>query len=707
MAIGRSSARGWALSPPTLIGAASVVAGSLVAAGWLVHSLSLVRGGLDGPVVVLSAALCMILSGAGLLTSARPERGWRIASGACAALLVAIGSAVVAETALGVTLGVDFASAHLWLNDGDATPGRMSPIAGAGFAIAGIVLLMIDRSSRRLGDVIFEALVFIQIIVGIVGLLSNWLEIDSLYGWQEQEPVTVPLGVGMVLLGLGTWLRAHAPDLERTRVRREDWHITMVAGEILAAIALIAGLSGFAIVQQSIKSAIAASLEDNLADRRRSFENAIRAGLQMDAMVANRPVLARAMDQLSRSWDEQTRLAIEATSKVLVSFGYKRVAFKDLKGVTVASAGDAADGFDMAVALSEGDEVQLAWGPRGFVLLQQLPVRQDDEIVGYAATERFLLSLTATYQDVAHIGRTADTAICARHASESSCFPTASSLSNAARRISSAMALALSGEQGLLRYKDFRGKEVIAAYGPVGTLGLGVVLKIDVEELYAPIRRQLEIVAPILLLLVAAGTLGLRTQLMPLARRLRELATIDGLTGAFNRRAFMRLADTELAVARRYRRPMSVMMIDADHFKKINDSYGHEAGDAVLRVLSATCREQLRDVDLFGRLGGEEFAVALPETPLDAAQIVAERIRLALGALEVPAGDRVLRFTVSVGVSARSAPSDTIEVLLKHADEALYAAKNRGRNRVELARRDETVEPAGIAVHGVQVGRGA
>src|SRR5258706_13801877 len=122
------------------------------------------------------------------------------------------------------------------------------------------------------------------------------------------------------------------------------------------------------------------------------------------------------------------------------------------------------------------------------------------------------------------------------------------------------------------------------------------------------------------------------------------------------------------------------------------------AGDAVLRALTATCREQLRDVDLLGRLGGEEFAVALPETPLNAALLVANRLRSALAALEVPPGGKVLSFTVSIGVTSLSEPSDTIERLLTAADKALYAAKQRGRNRVVPAERGE-IAPVAAEVH--------
>jgi diguanylate cyclase (GGDEF)-like protein len=376
------------------------------------------------------------------------------------------------------------------------------------------------------------------------------------------------------------------------------------------------------------------------------------------------------------------------SAKTLMDYGYKQVKYLDSAGNVLASAGDPRGDYDLVVRLNTVGAARLGWGERGFILLQRLPMMVGNRRVGTVEAERYLISLTTAYHNVGHIGATADSRICALSPGGNACFPTVALPAVSNQETPSmplSIDLGLDGTQGIVTGKDDGGEAFIATYGPIGTLGLGLLLKVDVTELYAPIRRQLELAAPILLLLVALGTVFLRAEITPLARRLRELATIDGLTGAFNRRAFLRFADLELAAARRYRRPYTMMMIDADHFKKVNDVYGHDAGDAVLKALSATLRKQLRDVDLFGRLGGEEFAVALPQTPGEGARQVAERIRLALAALEVPAGRERLRFTVSIGVAAFPDCGDDVGTLLKSADQALYAAKQGGRNRVIMA----------------------
>ncbi|NJB68642.1 diguanylate cyclase (GGDEF)-like protein/PAS domain S-box-containing protein [Desulfobaculum xiamenense] len=163
---------------------------------------------------------------------------------------------------------------------------------------------------------------------------------------------------------------------------------------------------------------------------------------------------------------------------------------------------------------------------------------------------------------------------------------------------------------------------------------------------------------------------------------LRRMATRDSLTGAYNRRRFMEKAEEELVRARRYSRPLAVLMIDLDHFKGINDSYGHHAGDDVLRAMVQACLDTIRETDVFGRMGGEEFAAVLTETPADAARDVAERIRSRLENTPVASGGKSIHFTASIGLTALSDTDNSLQDALRRADRNLYVAKQKGRNRV-------------------------
>jgi diguanylate cyclase (GGDEF)-like protein/PAS domain S-box-containing protein len=162
---------------------------------------------------------------------------------------------------------------------------------------------------------------------------------------------------------------------------------------------------------------------------------------------------------------------------------------------------------------------------------------------------------------------------------------------------------------------------------------------------------------------------------------LRRLALTDALTGAANRRHFMERAAFEFARMRRYGNPVSLVMLDVDHFKRVNDTYGHAAGDAALILLVKCCRALLRDTDLVGRLGGEEFALLLPDSTDDDAFLVAERVRLNLADLEIAAQGSAFGFTVSMGVACCKPGDTSIEQTIGRADRALYRAKAEGRDR--------------------------
>jgi diguanylate cyclase (GGDEF)-like protein len=166
-----------------------------------------------------------------------------------------------------------------------------------------------------------------------------------------------------------------------------------------------------------------------------------------------------------------------------------------------------------------------------------------------------------------------------------------------------------------------------------------------------------------------------------LEARLQRMATRDQLTGAHNRHAFFQRAKNELARAKRFGHPLTVLMFDLDHFKEVNDSHGHATGDEVLRTFALRCRAGFRQSDVFARMGGEEFAALLVETQAEQAVEAAERIRAMAANRPVPteAGDLVV--TVSIGVTAMT-EEDSINDLLKRADEALYKAKQSGRNSV-------------------------
>lgn len=160
------------------------------------------------------------------------------------------------------------------------------------------------------------------------------------------------------------------------------------------------------------------------------------------------------------------------------------------------------------------------------------------------------------------------------------------------------------------------------------------------------------------------------------------MASTDSLTGASNRRHFLEVVQLELERAKRTRLPVSLLALDVDHFKAVNDEYGHQIGDTVLKTLVHAVTEILRQNDVIGRVGGEEFMVLLPDTSHDAATVLAERIRGTLESMNIPFDGGALQITVSIGVAEFGVDGDTQEAVFKAADDRLYQAKHEGRNRV-------------------------
>ena len=167
-------------------------------------------------------------------------------------------------------------------------------------------------------------------------------------------------------------------------------------------------------------------------------------------------------------------------------------------------------------------------------------------------------------------------------------------------------------------------------------------------------------------------------------KRIAELAELDELTGSFNRRCIMRMLDDEIVRAHRGNTPCSIALIDLDWFKRVNDAYGHPIGDEVLRTFAITVFANIRNIDRFGRYGGEEFLLVLPDTPDDDAARILNRLRAIVADLDWSAFSPGMRVTISAGVATLK-PDETPDTFLARADTALYAAKARGRNRIASA----------------------
>ena len=224
---------------------------------------------------------------------------------------------------------------------------------------------------------------------------------------------------------------------------------------------------------------------------------------------------------------------------------------------------------------------------------------------------------------------------------------------------------------------------VLTAAAAIAAVVVGALLEPDGETMDAMvINRGMTIV-------VILGIAFLLNRVTHSEKLLVRIATTDPLTGIFNRRHFTAMLVREHNRAERYKTTFSLLMLDIDHFKRVNDTYGHPIGDEAIKAMAGAASKHLRPTDLIGRFGGEEFVVLLPHTEEGGAVVAAERIRESVAKVVVAAGDKAVRITVSIG-TATYRRRVSAEALLNCADQALYAAKTGGRNQVCVGR---LVEP--------------
>jgi diguanylate cyclase (GGDEF)-like protein len=186
------------------------------------------------------------------------------------------------------------------------------------------------------------------------------------------------------------------------------------------------------------------------------------------------------------------------------------------------------------------------------------------------------------------------------------------------------------------------------------------------------------------LLVSLAATVTAAIRNAQLHAEVQKLALTDSMTNIYNRRGFFEIGRREVERSHRFGRPLSAIMFDIDFFKNVNDTYGHANGDHVLRQISDRISKNIREIDILGRYGGDEFTILLPETDMFVATNVAERLRLSIVDAPFDIDEASLRITISLGVAKTTADTIDLASLLDQADVALYAAKQGGRNRVEV-----------------------
>ncbi len=481
---------------------------------------------LNAALLFLASAWCMWPLPPSPSSAASASLGGRVA---CAWLMIAVAGATLAEHGFGISLGIDWTALHQTASDGNLHPGRAAPSTCVGFMLAGAAFLAMARdrvglSGRRWAD----ALVFSTLLVGVTALLSYGLNLEGLYQVAAYHRMAAPTALGVTLLGLGLWLQLQAQYRDTRHAESPDLRIVRTAIVVLSIVVVCAGLGGFAVLKQGFEESMSASLLRTTVNSAAAFQSIVDQRIGLGLTIAERPGLQRHLARLSSHPDdvEAVNLAREVAQSFLSS-GVSGLRLFNAQGQPVVVVGDMVDGpAQMQVPVrGRGQDAALLWQD-GFVLRTTNAMVRDGKRVGSVVAEQRLTEMTALLRSADEESKSTDILMCGREKDDAVCFPSRFYKVNMHIPMYKdgqpylAISRALLGQKGVLFVKDLRGLAVFAGYAPLGDSGLGMVFKTDSVDLFAPIRQRLNGFVVLLVLLIGAGTLLLRSQIQPLARRL-------------------------------------------------------------------------------------------------------------------------------------------------------------------------------------------
>ena len=471
--------------------------------------------------------LCFVLIGLALLLPVGRPRLRRNAQITSAGLVIIIAAAFACADITHLASGSGHKILHHWLVAGAFTPSSQMPLdAAVEFVASGLAILFLQLEKSRSARITCQALILIVLVMGVSGVFIKILNLNLLYDWYGAMRMTPATVGGFLATGVapaGTWVSAHQ-GLTFYR-RYESEKISLVGGTIMIAIAIATGVGTFALSQRKTEAVLAHELGLTLHSRVDFFAQMIKESETDARFIVTRPALISNLEKLeAHPYDRKAFAALQTAVHSFVDFDYDAATLYDSRHNVIAHAGMFVRSPSADVELSSPHAGHLLWHGE-FLFRTFLPMKSAGRIIGYAELERPLPYLAKMFQDFRGLGSTTDMAVCSLFGHEMLCFPLrneshAGIYQEANYPSSLPMKRALAGQTGVITTKDYRNKTVIAAYGPIDDLGLGMVLKIDTAELYDPIRKQLEHTIPLLLLLIVVGTFLLRWQVTPLVRRL-------------------------------------------------------------------------------------------------------------------------------------------------------------------------------------------
>ncbi|MFI4939668.1 MAG: diguanylate cyclase domain-containing protein [Burkholderiales bacterium] len=633
---------------------ALVLLGVTNMAGWILHDAAMVQIQPHFGAMVFSAALCFLLLGSAFLLPLLNIQSAIKIQAAIGWGLVAIAALILIEYIANRSLLIDFSALHSWLKDGNPHPGRMAPGTAAGFMLAGLALIMMPRArSQQLGAAVM-IIIFLIFIMGFFSLTTYSLQLDLLYAWFPTVRMAQQTAFGMAVSGVGLWSNwQHSAWYRMQGHINDDEKIGYVAAAILTVFAVTAGVVGFAAQQTALERILSQNLLSHLRHQTTFFQTIVRRNVDhAERAAANRDLirLVRASGSVSGASDSEAKRDVVAQN--LIAEGFGGVALFDLNNREILRRGHFGLTPQIEADLGLTSHASLRWDG-GFYLNSRSSILDNGRIIGTLEVEQPLPLITEQFSRDGEIGATGEMGICVRRPGRVLCFPERRNpvvftipRPDAAGRMT-AMGYAVDGHSGVFNGLDYRGRHVIAAYGPLSATGLGIAIKQDTEELYRPMREQLQWYLPLLLLLVAGGSFALRAQVKPLVSKL-----LQSEREATNKELYMRTVIDNIAEG----------IITLDKHGAIESFnmaasriFGYAAAETIGQNIKTLIPVELNPLaDMQGFMyGGEEHAIGQGSLDVSGLHKNGRIIMLELAVNDLQIGERRLLVGIVRDITAR------------------------------------------------------
>jgi diguanylate cyclase (GGDEF)-like protein/PAS domain S-box-containing protein len=506
--------------------------GVFVVLGWALGNESMVRilpnsvaMGLGTALLFIAAAICLLPSHQQTKLAALQKM--------CCWILILLPSAILFEHWNDINLGIDWTSLHSVVKDGNPRPGRTAPNTCLGFLLAGLVFLAYPRANlHKPVQWLISIFTYTVLAIGLTALVGYMLKLEVLYQFATYNRMAAPAAVGMSLIGAGLWLqRRRAVWHQNTASDSPDKRITSTAVAVLTIVALSAGLIGFTVLKQGFEKSMSEAFLRSTKNNAATFSTTINQRLINAATINLRPALQKHLLKLNnKPRDQEALRLVDEVGRSFFPSGVTGIEFFSPRGELLVSVGTMVkQKATMAVPLQwsgqwPGQQAVLLWQD-AFVLWTESIVMHAGRPIGKIIVEQRMPVLTKMLHEAKTESASTDILVCGRSHDDAVCFPSRFYQANLHIPMFKdgkpylAISRALLRQTGVLTVKDLRGIQVLAGYAPIDGLGLGLVLKIDALELYSGIRNRFSLLIGLLIALVTAGTLILRTQVQPLARR--------------------------------------------------------------------------------------------------------------------------------------------------------------------------------------------